>query len=74
MTDILKGIATDREAKRRLLSRTPLGRIGAPEEVAAVAAFLASDQASYLTGQTIYPDGGRLGLNYVVPVKDEALE
>jgi NAD(P)-dependent dehydrogenase (short-subunit alcohol dehydrogenase family) len=74
MTDILKGIATDREAKRRLLSRTPLGRVGEPAEVAAVAAFLASDDASYITGQTIYPDGGRLGLNYVVPVKDEALK
>lgn len=69
MTDILKGIATDAEAQRRLLSRTPLGRIGVPEEVAAVAAFLASKDASYITGQTIYPDGGRLGLNYVVPVK-----
>src|SRR3954452_11860005 len=57
MTDILKGIATDDEAKRRLLSRTPLGRIGVPEEVAAVAAFLASQDASYITGQTIYPDG-----------------
>jgi NAD(P)-dependent dehydrogenase (short-subunit alcohol dehydrogenase family) len=74
MTDILKGVATDKEAKRRLLSRTPLGRVGAPEEVAAVAAFLASEDASYLTGQTIYPDGGRLGLNYVVAVKDEALD
>ena len=73
MTEILKGIATDKEAKRRLLSRTPLGRIGEPEEVAAIAAFLASKDASYITGETIYPDGGRLGLNYVVPVKEEAL-
>lgn len=56
------------EAKRRILSRTPLGRLGEPDEIAAVAAFLASDDASYLTGQTIYPDGGRLGLNYTVPV------
>lgn len=55
------------EARRRVLSRTPLGRLGVPEEIAAVAAFLASDEASYLTGQTIYPDGGRLGLNYTVP-------
>ena len=35
-----------------------------------VAVFLASDQSSYITGQTIYPDGGRLGLNYTVPVPD----
>ena len=55
-------------ARRKILSRTPLGRCGEPEEVAAVAAFLASDDASYLTGQTIYPDGGRLALNYTVPV------
>ena len=74
MTDILKAVATDREAKRRLLARTPLGRIGDPDEIAAVAVFLASDDASYVTGQTIYADGGRLGLNYTVPVKDEALD
>lgn len=74
MTEILQAVASDREAKRRLLSRTPLGRIGAPEEVAAVAAFLASQDASYLTGQTIYPDGGRLGLNYTVAVADAALD
>ncbi|HEY8268615.1 MAG TPA: SDR family oxidoreductase [Xanthobacteraceae bacterium] len=74
MTEILKGIATDKEAKRRILSRTPLGRVGEPEEVAAVAAFLASDDASYMTGETVYVDGGRLSLNYTVPVKDEALD
>ena len=58
------------EARRKILSRSPLGRCGEPEEIAAVAAFLASDDASYLTGQTIYPDGGRLALNYTVPVSD----
>jgi len=58
------------EARRKILSRSPLGRCGEPEEVASVAAFLASDDASYLTGQTIYPDGGRLALNYTVPVSE----
>jgi NAD(P)-dependent dehydrogenase (short-subunit alcohol dehydrogenase family) len=58
------------EARRNILSRTPIGRCGEPEEVAAVAAFLASDDASYITGQTIYPDGGRLALNYTVPIAD----
>lgn len=50
-----------------ILARTPLGRLGRPEEIAAVAAWLASDQASYITGQTIYADGGRMPLNLTVP-------
>src|SRR5258708_5297544 len=68
MTDILKGIATDQAAKNRLLSRTPLGRVADPDEIGAIAAFLASKDASYITGETIYADGGRLALNYTVPV------
>ena len=73
-TEILAGIAKDKAAKKRLLSRTPLQRIGGADEIASVAAFLASDDASYITGETIFPDGGRLALNYIVDVKDEALE
>lgn len=68
MTDMLSTVNTNPEAKNRLLSRTPLGRIGEVAEIASIAAFLASDQASYMTGQTLYADGGRLGLNYTVPV------
>jgi glucose 1-dehydrogenase len=68
LTEMAKqAVLTDDAARRKILSRTPLGRCGEPEEVAAVAAFLASDDASYLTGQTIYPDGGRLALNYTMP-------
>lgn len=70
MTEMLASVAKDAGAKRRLLSRTPLGRIAAPEEIASVAAFLASDDASYITGETIFVDGGRLVLNYTVPVAD----
>jgi NAD(P)-dependent dehydrogenase (short-subunit alcohol dehydrogenase family) len=66
MTDMLRGIMTDPAAQARTLSRTPLGRLGEPEEIASVALFLASEDSSYITGQTIYPDGGRLGLNYTV--------
>ena len=73
LTDILKAVATDKEAKRRILARTPLGRIGEPDEIAGVALFLASDDAAYVTGQTVYADGGRLGLNYTVAVKDDSL-
>jgi NAD(P)-dependent dehydrogenase (short-subunit alcohol dehydrogenase family) len=69
LTELAKtAVLGNKEAERKILSRTPLGRMGTPEEVAAVAVFLASDEASYLTGQTIYPDGGRLALNYTVPV------
>lgn len=69
MTDMLKGIMNDRAAEEKILSRTPMGRCGEPEEIAAVAVFLASSESSYITGQTIYPDGGRMGLNYTVPVQ-----
>jgi len=70
MTDMLKGVASDKAAMNRVLSRTPLGRVGEASEIASVAAFLASDEASYISGQVIYVDGGRMPLNYVVPVKD----
>lgn len=60
------------DLRHRILSRTPLRRPGKPEEVASVAVFLATDDSSYLTGQTIYPDGGRLGLNLTLPVEDPA--
>jgi len=56
------------QAMRNIMARTPLGRLGEPEEVANVASFLASDAGSYFTGQTLYPDGGRLALNYQMPV------
>lgn len=70
MTDMLSTVVDDEEARRTILSRTPLGRIGEPEEIASIAAFLASDDSSYISGQTIYADGGRLPLNYTVPVED----
>ncbi|HEX8406284.1 MAG TPA: SDR family oxidoreductase [Duganella sp.] len=64
-----KAVMSSPEARNTILSRTPMGRCGEPEEVASIAAFLASDDASYMTGQTLYVDGGRLALNYTVPVK-----
>jgi NAD(P)-dependent dehydrogenase (short-subunit alcohol dehydrogenase family) len=52
------------EGMAKVLSRIPLGRLARPEEIAAIVAFLASDEASYLTGQTLFADGGRLALGY----------
>lgn len=71
MTPMLAAVNDDPAAKRRILSRTPLGRVGDAREIAAVVSFLASGEASYITGQTIYADGGRLGLNYTVPVSED---
>ncbi|MDK6077858.1 SDR family NAD(P)-dependent oxidoreductase [Massilia varians] len=65
-----KAVLGSPDARHTILSRTPLGRCGEPEEVAAVCAFLASDDASYITGQTLYADGGRMALNYTVPVRE----
>ena len=70
LTDMVaSAIFSSDDARKSVLSRTPIGRGGEPGEVASVVAFLASEDASYITGQTIYPDGGRLVLNYTVPVK-----
>ena len=69
LTELAKdAVLGNAEAERKILSRTPLGRLGEPGEVAKAALFLASDDASYVTGQALYPDGGRLALNYTVPV------
>lgn len=59
------------ELRARVLSRTPLGRLGAPEEVADAIAFMASPRASYITGECLFVDGGRLPLNFTVPVTPE---
>jgi NAD(P)-dependent dehydrogenase (short-subunit alcohol dehydrogenase family) len=59
-TPMAEAVLTDTERLNRILSRTPLGRVGEPEEVAAVVAFLAMDKSSYVTGQNIAVDGGFL--------------
>lgn len=66
-TELAKNAVLGNEAARqRIMSRTPMRRLGEPEEIADVVAFLLSDAASYLTGEIVYADGGRLTLNYTV--------
>ncbi|NBA94866.1 SDR family NAD(P)-dependent oxidoreductase [Pseudomonas sp. R5(2019)] len=67
---VLNSVMSSPAQRHTVLSRTPMGRCGEASEVASVASFLASDDASYIIGQTIYPDGGRLILNYTVPVAE----
>jgi NAD(P)-dependent dehydrogenase (short-subunit alcohol dehydrogenase family) len=69
-TPILAGVIKDTGFRTKVLSRTPLGRFGRPEEIAAVVAWLASEESSYVTGTTVFADGGRLPLNYVVSVAE----
>lgn len=62
-----EAVLTSDEARARILGRTPMRRLGEPREVAEVVAFLLSDAASYMTGETVLVDGGRMALNYTMP-------
>ena len=66
-TDMLSNVAG--YGLDKIYSRTPLGRLALPDEIAGVAAFLLGEDSSYITGQCIYVDGGRLALNYTMPKK-----
>lgn len=57
-TELTSFAHTNAEAERAFVARAPLGRWGEPGEIAEVIAFVASDRASYITGQTILVDGG----------------
>ncbi|KAL4434138.1 hypothetical protein ABPG75_000579 [Micractinium tetrahymenae] len=70
-TDVLASVVSDKAAMDKVLSRTPMLRVAEPIEVGNVVKFLCSDDASYMTGQVVYVDGGRLALNYTVPVPEQ---
>ena len=61
-----RAVLTSEDAKARILSRTPMKRLGEPSEIADAVAYLASDAASYITGEIVVVDGGRMTLNYTV--------
>ena len=63
-----KAVLTSIEAKVKIMSRTPMKRLGQPSEIADTVAYLASDAASYITGEIVVVDGGRMVLNYTVAV------
>ena len=63
-----KAVLTSEEAKAKIMSRTPMKRLGEPSEIADTVAYLVSDAASYITGEIVVVDGGRMTLNYTVPV------
>jgi glucose 1-dehydrogenase len=57
-TDMNKELLENQQEREKKEQQIPLHRIGSPEEIAKVALFLASDDASYISGTTIYVDGG----------------
>ena len=61
-----QAVLTSEEAMARIMSRTPMRRLGEPSEIADTVAYLASDAASYITGEIVVVDGGRMTLNYTV--------
>lgn len=60
MTELMKRVVNNEEKHKQLMDRLPIGYIAACKEIATVCVFLASEDSSYIIGQCIYPDGGRM--------------
>jgi NAD(P)-dependent dehydrogenase (short-subunit alcohol dehydrogenase family) len=65
-TAMTAGLASHPDMLEKVMARTPLGRLGSVDEIAGTVYFLAGEDAGFITGQTIYADGGRTVLNYVM--------
>jgi len=66
-TDLMRRVGSDKQLMDTILSRTPLGRIGTPQECGRLAVFLASEDSDFIFGQSIYIDGGRGFQAYPTP-------
>ncbi len=69
VTGLTRHLLANRRWREAVYMRTPMQRVAQPSEIAEVAVFLASDASSYMTGSTVYVDGGRLALNGLMPLK-----
>lgn len=66
-TPLAQQVLKDETLRKEVLDRTPMKRVGEPQEVASVMAFLASKAASYITGQNVHVDGGYSVMGYYRP-------
>jgi NAD(P)-dependent dehydrogenase (short-subunit alcohol dehydrogenase family) len=69
VTGLTRHLLKSRKWREAVYARTPMQRVAEPREIAEVAVFLASEMSSYMTGSTVYVDGGRLALNGMMPPK-----
>ena len=68
VTGLTRHLLNKKAWRDAVFMRTPMQRVADPSEIAEVAVFLASDASSYMTGSTVYVDGGRLALNGLMPL------